>query len=174
MEQNIDDITWRDNTYIHFSKALAVFRTQTQSELKTVTAAQISHTYSNYTYPHLKKRYQALLADGVLIMTILIVAMVIMGDSEYRPTVMITLGSILLLLYEPLMTAYWGSVGQQMMKINVRRFDQPEKRLSLLNAYVRWFTKALLGWLSFLTINFNKEHRAIHDFASNSIMTEVK
>jgi hypothetical protein len=32
--------------------------------------------------------------------------------------------------------------------------------------------KGFLGWLSFITINFNDEHRAIHDFASDSVMIE--
>jgi hypothetical protein len=159
-------------TYIHFSKALAGFRTGNHPNEKVAPVAEPLPPFANQNFPHLKKRYQALLADGVLMMTILIVGMVVLGDSEYRPPVMITLGSILFFLYEPLLTAYSGTVGQKMMKLKVRQFDQPDKRLSLLNAYLRWITKALLGWLSFLTINFNKEHRAIHDFASNSIMLD--
>jgi len=56
------------------------------------------------------------------------------------------------------------------MKIKVGKHDNPGEKIGLLNAYIRWFTKSLLGWLSFITINFNQEHRAIHDFASDSVV----
>lgn len=158
--------------YIHLSKALAIFRQRIQT-IGTPLIAALSNT-GNYThnYPPLKKRYQALLADTVLIMTILIVAMTIMGDSEYRSSVMITLGAILLLGYEPILTVYSGTIGQKMMKLKVRQYNQPDKKIDLFNAYMRWLTKWLLGWISFVSINFNKEHRAIHDFVSNSVMIE--
>lgn len=56
------------------------------------------------------------------------------------------------------------------MKIRVGRHKNPGEKINLPNAYMRWFTKGLLGWISFVTINFNPEHRAIHDMVSDAVM----
>lgn len=125
-------------------------------------------------YPRLVNRYKALLTDSALLLTALILIMLVTENSESRSTIMITSGLVLLLGYEPILTAYSQTIGQSIMKIQVRQFRQPDQKISLINAYVRWFTKGLLGWLSFITINFNSGHRAIHDLASDSIMIEVE
>lgn len=123
-----------------------------------------------YQYPSLVKRYKSLLIDGLLQLTILIIIMVIVNDSEARTTIMVSSGLLLVALYEPLFTVYSRTVGQRLMKIRVGKRDNPSEKIGLLKAYIRWFTKNLLGWLSFITINFNQEHRAIHDFASDSVV----
>ena len=158
--------------YIHTSKALKPFSTKEQLSQETTSTISPSGQTADFNYPLLIKRYKALLTDGLLLLAILVIVMLVVQDSEYRPTVMVTTGLILLLCYEPLLTTYSGTIGQKIMKIKVRRHGQPDKRLSLLNSYIRWLTKGLLGWISFITINFNKDHRAIHDFASDSIMLE--
>ncbi len=154
--------------YIHTSKSLKVYRTKVPIESTEAPSEQIVEG----NYPSLVKRYIALLTDALLQFGFLIVLMLIFQDSEYRSAIMITTAAILLLCYEPLLTVYSGTIGQKIMKLKVRRFGQPDKRLSLMNAYIRWLTKGLLGWISFITINFNTEHRAIHDFASDSIMLD--
>lgn len=154
--------------YIHTSKSLKVFRTKIPIESTEAPNEQIVPG----NYPTLVKRYKALLTDVLLQFGFLIVLMLIFQDSEYRPAIMITTAAILLLCYEPLLTVYSRTIGQKIMKLKVRRFGQPDRRLSLMNAYIRWLTKGLLGWISFITINFNTEHRAIHDFASDSIMLD--
>jgi len=45
--------------------------------------------------------------------------------------------------------------------------------MTLLQAYIRFITKILLGWLSFLTINMNKDRRAIHDLVASTVMIKV-
>lgn len=154
--------------YIHTSKSLKVYRTKVPMESTEASSEQMIEG----NYPSLVKRYIALLTDALLQFGFLIVLMLIFQDSEYRPAIMITTAAILLLCYEPLLTVYSGTIGQKIMKLKVRRFGQPDRRLSLMNAYIRWLTKGLLGWISFITINFNTEHRAIHDFASDAIMLD--
>jgi uncharacterized RDD family membrane protein YckC len=83
---------------------------------------------------------------------------------------MVASAALILLTYEPILTAYSRTIGQRVMKIRVGRQENPLERINLLHAYIRWFTKGLLGWISFVTINFNPEHRAIHDMASDSVM----
>ncbi len=154
--------------YIHTSKSLKVYRTKVPIESTVAPSEQMIEG----NYPSLVKRYIALLTDALLQFGFLIVLMLIFQDSEYRSAIMITTAAILLLCYEPLLTVYSGTIGQKIMKLKVRRFGQPDRRLSLMNAYIRWLTKGLLGWISFITINFNTEHRAIHDFASDAIMLD--
>lgn len=161
--------------YIHKSKALEVFRTTKIHTDLIVEASQIQGSpieeVQKYEYPRLVRRYKALLIDGLLLLTTLIIIMLLVQDSEMRTTIMVSSGFILSLTYEPMLTAYSQTIGQWMMRIRVGRYGDPLEKISLINAYIRWFTKGLLGWLSFVTIHFNPENRAIHDIASDSVMT---
>lgn len=123
-----------------------------------------------YHYPLLVKRYQSLLIDFVLMFAVMIVVMITMGESDIRQYVMLALGGFFVFIYEPLLTAFNATVGQHIVGIRVRQMQNPEQRIGLMNAYLRAITKFLLGWLSFLTISFNPQHRAIHDFASSSVV----
>ena len=161
--------------YIHKSKALEIFRT---TKIHTDLSVEINQSLEvsieeeqKYEYPRLVRRYKALLIDGLLLLTTLIIIMLLVQDSEIRTTIMVSSGLILLLTYEPILTAYSKTIGQRMMRIRVGRHGRPLEKISLINAYIRWFTKGLLGWLSFITIHFNPENRAIHDLASDSVMT---
>jgi uncharacterized RDD family membrane protein YckC len=72
-------------------------------------------------------------------------------------------------LYDPLLTAMsGGTLGHRLMKLTVRKFKKPASRISFGQAYVRFLTKGLFGWLSFITVTANKSKRAIHDLASGS------
>lgn len=160
--------------YIHKSKALAVFREQ-DSVIEDI--AQPSEGVSNdaievlrqHVYPLLLRRVQALFIDGMLILLAMIVIMLMTEGSELQASIMIA-SAALLSNYEPLLTAYSRTPGQRVMKIRVGRYNNPSERISVLNAYVRWLVKGLLGWISFITIHFNPERRAIHDLAGDSVM----
>lgn len=161
--------------YIHKSRALGAFRKENfQSDQidqsKETIDTEILGLSQEHQYPRLVQRYKALLIDGLLILLALIIIMIVVQDSKFRTTVMVSSALILLLTYEPLLTSYSKTFGQRMMKIKVRSHRNPDERITLLNAYVRWFVKGLLGWVSFVTIHFNPERRAIHDLASDSVM----
>jgi uncharacterized RDD family membrane protein YckC len=76
-------------------------------------------------------------------------------------------------LYEPLMTTFGGTLGNRIKGIRVRQKSHPVLKISFPQAFIRYLIKACLGWLSFITINTNKEKRAIHDFVSGSVMIKV-
>ena len=59
------------------------------------------------------------------------------------------------------------------MGIRVRHVGDPSKRINVFQSYIRFIVKGLLGWLSFITIHLNSEHRAIHDFAGSSVMISL-
>lgn len=122
-----------------------------------------------FSYPSLLKRYKAMLIDALILLTILIIVMVAIGDHENRAAIMLILVSALS-FYEPLLTKYAGTVGQRVMGIRVRDYNAPSKPIGFWQAYIRAWIKAFLGWLSFITIRYNREHRAIHDVATSTVV----
>jgi len=164
--------------FIHTSKSLRVFHKERPEPGVEIVSQQFNENQKptftvdghEFYYPLLVKRYKALLIDGLLLLTILMVIMVLVEDTQLSSTIMITASLILSLTYEPILTAYSRTIGQRFMKIRVGRHKDPKEKISLVDAYLRWFIKGLLGWLSFITINFNREHRAIHDLVSDSVM----
>ena len=96
--------------------------------------------------------------------------MILVNESDLRTPIMISSSLIVSLTYEPFLTSYSRTIGQRLMNIRVRRHGNPNERISLFNAYLRCFIKDLLGWISFISIHFNSERRAIHDLASGSVM----
>lgn len=129
---------------------------------------------NHYKYPLLLRRYQSLFIDGMLLLFIMIIVMVLTEKFPNAITIRITVSISMALLYEPLLTAYSSTVGQKMMGIRVRDARDPSKRINLVQSYFRCFTKGFLGWLSFVTIHFNPEHRAIHDLVASSVMIKIK
>jgi uncharacterized RDD family membrane protein YckC len=163
--------------YIHKSKALGTFRRDNIETTHTIETSELTENKETFAkigqefqYPRLVKRYKALLIDVLLLLFTLIIIMIIVQDSDLRNTIMVSSAFVILLTYEPFLTSYSKTVGQRLMKIRVGRHRSPLERINLLNAYIRWFTKGLLGWASFITIYFNPERRAIHDIASDSVM----
>ena len=121
-------------------------------------------------YPYLLTRYKAALIDGLLQFSLFAVLMILIKDPENRPMAFIIF-LIISLLYEPIfLTVLSGTIGHKMMKIKIKTIHNTSKNINLFQGLVRIFSKIILGWLSFLTINFNAEHRAIHDYLSSSIV----
>jgi uncharacterized RDD family membrane protein YckC len=127
-----------------------------------------------YKYPLLVKRYQSVLIDVLMAFSVMIGTMVIFGESEFKQAIMLFLGVIFVLLYEPLLTTYAATPGQFIIGIRVRNARNPAQKINILQAYIRVIVKWLLGWLSVVTINFNPQHRAIHDLAGASVVIRVK
>jgi hypothetical protein len=161
--------------YLHLSRNLNIFsshRLQDESSGNLANTIDQLNTSDEQkpSYPRLVNRYKAILIDAIILMIIMIALMNIVDGSKYQTAIMVSVGISLLMTYEPLLTAYSRTVGQRLMKIKVRNYLNPSKKISVLNAYIRWVTKALLGWLSFITIGFDTQRRAIHDIASDSVM----
>lgn len=125
-------------------------------------------------YPSLVKRVQSIFIDGMLLIILMFVIAGIFGDSEEIPGAL--RGLILYgmwLLYEPVCIAYGYTLGNYIMKIRVRKVTDMTKKISLPQSFLRLIVKSALGWLSFVSIHFNENKRAIHDLASGSVMIEV-
>lgn len=126
-------------------------------------------------YPTLLRRYVSSLIDGLLLIAAAtVVAFTLQGDGSLVVGLRLTLIFGLILLYEPLLTSRSATVGQRLTGIRVRRADDHTKRIGIPQAYLRILVKLPLGFLSFFSMGFNKERRALHDFATGSVMVFAK
>lgn len=128
-----------------------------------------------YILPTIKTRYFSMLIDLIVILlsgfgiSVLIEEIGQVPD-RIRGIIFISL----MFLYEPVLVTIGSTIGQLILNIRVRKFNNPEKRLAFPFAFLRFGIKMFLGWLSFITVTFNVNKRAIHDFAGGSIMIENK
>ena len=126
-------------------------------------------------YPSLSKRVQSLFIDALLMIVMMFFAGWILdkmnpeqeeGDEWIRAALFIGIWGV----YEPLAMTIGCTLGNYLMKIRVRKHSNTNKKINLIQAYVRFIVKFFLGWISFITISFTEEKRAIHDFASGTIV----
>ncbi len=74
-------------------------------------------------------------------------------------------------LYDPIFTSvFGGTIGHMMFGIRVKREKNQMKNILFPLAIIRFLVKALLGWISLLTISGNKKRKAIHDFLVGSVV----
>lgn len=128
------------------------------------------HLAGEIEYPPLVKRIQALFIDFVLILLLFSLSSVLLGkDTATWLKAGIFIFSIF--LYEPTLISFTGNtIGQKLVGIRVVRYADPEKNISLVQASIRVVVKFLLGWVSFLSIIFNREKRGLHDMASSAVV----
>ncbi len=122
-------------------------------------------------YPSVFRRYLSTLLDLLILWFCLYLTTRIPALIDSKWGVVMVFAPIVL-LYEPLLTAYRCTVGQWIFRIRVRTFDE-RHRISVFQAYSRLFVKYLLGTISVLTIPARADRRAIHDFATKTIVIEA-
>ncbi|MES2773795.1 MAG: RDD family protein [Bacteroidota bacterium] len=125
-------------------------------------------------YPQLSERIQSTFIDTILIVLFIFVFSNILEKFENVPDwVRIAMFAGLFIVYEPLCMTLGCTLGNFIKGIRVRKSGNTAKRINLLQAIVRYPTKIILGWISFLTINANPKRRAIHDLVSGSVMIKL-
>lgn len=144
----------------------------TSNHHKTTTE-EIDYS-KNITLPSLKTRYITTLIDVFIIVLISLgigfLFELIGNVPEYLRGLVF---AIVIVLYEPIFVATACTPGQYFNGVRVRKFKSPNDKISFFNALFRIISKSLLGWLSFITLNFNKNKRAIHDYVSGSFVIEI-
>ena len=129
------------------------------------------------TYAGLAKRIQSIFIDLFLMLAMMLIAAWVLDkinpeqldkDEWIRAFLFIGIWGV----YEPVSMTLGCTLGNYLMKIRVRKFENAGKKINLVQAYIRLIVKFFLGWLSFITIGFNKEKRAIHDLAAGTIVIE--
>lgn len=135
----------------------------------------VTTTATEVIYPSLSERVQSTLIDTVFIVFLMFMASNLLDRYENVPDwVRMVLFFAIWGVYEPLSTSLGFTIGNYVKDIRVRKNGDHNRRINILQAYVRYVFKFALGWLSFLTIHGNKERRAIHDFAAGSVMVKKR
>jgi uncharacterized RDD family membrane protein YckC len=126
-------------------------------------------------YPLLLDRVKASFIDAIVLIAMMYAASEIFALFDSVPNYVRIITSIFIfLLYDPLLTSFYGgTIGHSFSNIGVRKDDNLDEYISLPIAVVRFVLKALLGWISLLTVTGNEKKKAIHDFAANSVVIKI-
>jgi uncharacterized RDD family membrane protein YckC len=123
-----------------------------------------------FKFPTLRERFIGVILDNVTILLCFLIVSYISNEIiEISTNVKPFIFFGLLFLYEPIMTTFFCTVGQIFMGFRVRKINDEDSKISLVQGFARLLLKYSLGWLSFLTVTFNEKNRAIHDLVSGTI-----
>lgn len=123
-----------------------------------------------YDYPTLIRRYASSLIDALLLLVFFLAIMLVLDSIENSQTLKIIIIGLTMLLYEPIFVSVKCTAGQYITGIRVISSKDPGAKINILHSELRYITKIILGWLSFLTIMSNTRKRAIHDFVGESVV----
>lgn len=141
---------------------------------KTIIFKGNKRTRMNDNYPSLLSRIQSIFIDTVFLLALIFLVSASLDKFENVPDwVRIFLFTTLFVLYEPVCLTFGCTLGNWIKGIRVRQYNDLDKRINLLQAFIRYLFKVLLGWISFVTIHSNDNKRAIHDLISGSVMVKV-
>ena len=121
-------------------------------------------------YPTILRRYFSSFIDwSFVLLTFIVSSYIFHQETKMASLIRIGIAVTMVLLYEPLCTSKFLTLGQWIMRIRVRRLSDFE-RISIPTAYIRTFVKIFLGLISLFTVPVTKGKRAIHDFVVGSIV----
>jgi uncharacterized RDD family membrane protein YckC len=124
----------------------------------------------NQTYPSILQRYLSSFIDGLFILGMFIgLSYFLQQNNQVADSTRITIFFIMFLCYEPICVSFFCTLGQKITGIRIRRVGTLEK-IPVPFAFVRYFLKIVLGFVSLFAIIFSEKRRAIHDYASGSIV----
>ncbi len=123
-----------------------------------------------YPYPSILRRYFATFLDGLFVLaTIILFAYVFQFENEMMMRIRVSIVLFMFFVYEPLCTSLFCTIGQKLTGIRIRTWST-QRKISIPKAYLRILAKLVMGLISFFTIPFSKDKRAIHDYVVGSIV----
>ena len=126
-------------------------------------------------YPTLSDRVQSTFIDSLFIISMMFVLSAVLERYENPPNwIRIALFFGIWFVYEPVCTSLGFTIGNYLKNIRVKRMANTNKKINIIQAIFRYVLKFSLGWISFLTMHFNPQKRAIHDLAAGSVMIRHK
>ena len=125
-------------------------------------------------YATLLNRVKAAIVDFLVLMGLGLVVSTILSKFVNVPDfVRVILFILIFILYDPIFTSTIGAtLGHLFLGLRVRRSNNEDKRIIFPIAIVRFILKALLGWISLLTIAVIKKKKAIHDLVAGSVVLQ--
>lgn len=124
-------------------------------------------------YPSILDRIKSTTIDTIIIIGFMYLASEILNTFENIPNYFRMIVFIGIWLYEPILTSFGATIGNDKMEIRVRSNSDHSKRINFFQAVIRFVIKILLGWLSFITVFSSKKSRTIHDYLSGSVMIKA-
>lgn len=127
---------------------------------------------TTYYYPKLFDRVKAAIVDSLILLGLMIIVVNIFSLFENISDVLRIIAFIFFfILYDPIMTStFGGTIGHMILGIRVKREKDQERNIHFLSALLRFIVKALLGWISLITVTSNEKNKAIHDNLVGSIV----
>ena len=123
-------------------------------------------------YPGVALRVKAVVADSITILVLMILVTYIFSIFDNVPdNARIIAFVFIFFLYDPIFTStFGGTIGHMMFGIRVKRENNIQKNILFPFAIIRYLVKALLGWISLLTVSTSKKRKAIHDSLVGSVV----
>ena len=125
-------------------------------------------------YGTLLNRVKAAIIDFLIIMGLVLSVSTILSKFGNVPDfVRVILFILIFILYDPIFTSTIGAtIGHLFLGLRVRRSNDEDRKIIFPIAIVRFILKALLGWISLLTITVIKKKKAIHDLVAGSVVLQ--
>jgi uncharacterized RDD family membrane protein YckC len=124
-------------------------------------------------YPSVLDRTKSTLIDTIIIIACMILFTDILDMFKNVPDWTRATLFISLLLYEPICTTFGATLGNDKMKIRVRKNSDSTQSINIFQAIIRYFIKVVFGWISFITIFISPKSRTLHDIISGSVMIKL-
>lgn len=123
-------------------------------------------------YPGLLDRVKAVMVDSVILIIFMIIVSTVFSAFENVPdAARIVAFVFIFFLYDPIFTSsFGGTIGHMIIGIRVKREKNIEKNILFPPAIIRFVIKALLGWISLITVTSNNKNKAIHDSSVGSVV----
>jgi uncharacterized RDD family membrane protein YckC len=125
-------------------------------------------------YPTILDRTKSTLIDSILIIACMLLFTDILDMFKNVPNWTRATLFISLLMYEPICTTFGATLGNDKMKIRVRKNSDATQSINIFQAIIRYSFKVLFGWISFITIFISPKSRTLHDMISGSIMIKLQ
>ncbi|MBL4715332.1 MAG: RDD family protein [Bacteroidia bacterium] len=127
-------------------------------------------------YPKLIDRIKAAFVDVLVLLALMVAVSSIFSSFDNVPDgIRIAAFIFIFGLYDPIFTSMLGgTLGHMIIGIRVKKESNQKDNISFLLAIIRFIIKALLGWISLLTVTSNKKRKAIHDSVVGSVVVYNK
>lgn len=123
------------------------------------------------SYPRLIKRVRAALIDSVVLVIALFASfamMHVLDISQSYAKILMILAPVFIL--EPGLVAFTGgTIGHHLMKLRVTK-SNGTGNINIVLSVIRFITKFVLGWISFIFVLTSTRHQAAHDFFARSVV----
>lgn len=123
-------------------------------------------------YPTLPDRIKAVIVDAIVMIVLMLAVTYLFEAIKTTPNMARAIAFLFIFVfYDPIFTSsFGGTIGHMLIGIRVKRDRDQTKNIQFHLAIIRFIIKALLGWISLITVTSNPKRKAIHDIAVKSIV----